>query len=196
MPRETVVVMLGHSYVRRLHEYVRCHPGLRDFELRNVRVHFIGLGGATLHPRRGSRCVFDFVEEAMRFSPDVLLLHVGENDLTTASITAQDLMHDYHSLANEFLSRHVSRVIISEPLSFPVQVRYHDTLSELRSLLRQRYSTVHSHNSNSIQLFTFSIPHRCFHADRVHLSCEGTNRYYRRMQFAVRRAVSSLSNPV
>lgn len=65
MPRETVVVMLGHSYVRRLQEYVRCHPGLRDFELCDVRVHFIGLGGATLHPRRGSRCVFDFVEEAM-----------------------------------------------------------------------------------------------------------------------------------
>jgi hypothetical protein len=135
-----------------------------------VRVHFIGLGGATLHTRRGSRCVFDFVEEAMRFRPDVLFLHVGENDLTTASITVQDLVYDYHSFANEFLSRHVSRVIISEPLSFPAQVRHHDTLSELRSLLRQRYSLVHSHNSNSIQLFRFSIPHRCFHSDRVHLS--------------------------
>ena len=86
--REIVVVVLGHSYVRRLEEFIRQHPRLRDLELQRVRVEFIGISGATLHRRHRSRCIMDYVDRVLEYNPDIVFIHIGENDLSTRGITS------------------------------------------------------------------------------------------------------------
>ena len=121
--REIVIIVLGHSYIRRLEEFIRQHPRFRDLQLQNVRVKFIGIGGATLHRRHRSRCIMDYVDRVLEYNPDIVFIHIGENDLSTRGITSRDLTSDFDYLARRFTSYHVRRVIIGFVLDQEVLLR-------------------------------------------------------------------------
>ena len=110
------VVLVGHSYVRRLAEYMDCQrPRLVNMELAGVEVHCVGIGGATLRP--GDRCIRRHLAAVSAYRPTFIYLHIGENDLgrmpdyqITNEILA--IAHDLAALC----TRHV--VIIGQLVPF------------------------------------------------------------------------------
>ena len=79
---EPRVLILGHSFIRRLHEFVRL-PALReDFDVTtpmNLRWH--GIGGRTV-----AKVIRYDLEIVRQFSPDIVILQLGTNDISDRSI--------------------------------------------------------------------------------------------------------------
>jgi len=66
--RETInVLLIGHSFIRRLAEYMDLSQELENLGLPGVNVHCIGVSGGTL------------------LQPFVIFMHIGENDFGTIS---------------------------------------------------------------------------------------------------------------
>jgi len=56
------VVLIGHSYIRRLGEYMETSPELRNLGFSDINVHCVGVGGANawatpLHKEPSSRSI-------------------------------------------------------------------------------------------------------------------------------------------
>lgn len=75
------VVLLGHSYIRRLEQYISRNVVWKNLGFRNdaVEIRFVCLGGATVRP--GHRCMTRLMTEVRRLQPDLVYMHVGENDV-------------------------------------------------------------------------------------------------------------------
>lgn len=76
-------VIFGHSYVRRLGEALAEHP-----EWHNGRPDLIwecvGVGGASLNPTAPeNKLIFHHVHRLADMRPDVVFIHIGENDILT-----------------------------------------------------------------------------------------------------------------
>ena len=78
------VLILGHSFVKRLERDLRCHFDHRahsNFKLEGtVSVHLHGVGGRTVAKLRS----FD-LRVVEQISPDILILEIGTNDLVDTS---------------------------------------------------------------------------------------------------------------
>jgi hypothetical protein len=109
MESRIVVVVLGHSYVRRLKEYVISHPQLRNLEL-DCTVHFVGVGGNTILRRPQSPCLSDYIDQALEFHPEIVFVHGGENDLSMPSIKPYNLAAEFNHVAQRLLSQQVRMV--------------------------------------------------------------------------------------
>jgi len=105
------VVLIGHSYIRRVGEYMQS-SGRRNLMLSGVDVTVFGYGGTTV--ARLSRGLSVIPPNA-----DVIYLHVGENDYERQQprATAQAIVN----LATDLVYVHGARCfIISELARFPV----------------------------------------------------------------------------
>jgi len=112
--RRRRVVLLGHSYIRRLRQYIQDNR-LQNLLLSEVDLVVQGYGGATITQLRQRLCS-NLVDRA-----DVVFLHIGENDYegqqpidAARSIVAlaMDLIHMYR----------VRCVVVSQLVRFPVHV--------------------------------------------------------------------------
>ena len=107
------VVLVGHSYIRRLGQYIYTDSRRRNLMLSNVDVSVAGYGGATV-----SR-LYDELHSNIVADADVIFVHIGENDYEhhEPMVTAQRIM----SLATDMVCTHNARcVIISELVRFAV----------------------------------------------------------------------------
>ena len=80
---EPRVLILGHSFIRRLHEFVRLPTNAlrEDFDVTNpMTLRWDGVGGRTLAK------VIRYDLEIRQFSPDIVILQLGTNDITDCSI--------------------------------------------------------------------------------------------------------------
>ena len=131
--RRSRVILAGHSYLRRLGEYMennRC----RDLMLLNAHVTVLGYGGATvayLH----RQLLSDMIVNA-----DVIFLHIGENDYERRQpvVTARAIV----DLAMDLIHVHGARyIVIGELVRFSVHqsdwcIRVNTCLRQLVTRLR------------------------------------------------------------
>ena len=74
------VLILGHSFIRRLRDFIIKNSPTYNLNLNinaSVTIHWHGVGGRTIDKVRR----FDLTE-VERFKPDVVFLQIGTNDLT------------------------------------------------------------------------------------------------------------------
>jgi lysophospholipase L1-like esterase len=127
------------------------------------------------------------VERVLRFQPDIVLIHIGENDMDAFSVTAADMLESFHYLTRQFIDHRVQHIIITQTLYFPVHQHQLPVLRAVNAMLASRYN-----NSAGMQFYRHHILRALFHEDGFHLSPRGMNRYYRSIQHAIRNAVRSL----
>lgn len=113
-----VIVLLGHSYVRRLSEYQLRNASCRNlgFSTSAVELHAFCRGGVSTRHGTNERSMFTFIRQVAAVNPDIVYLHVGENDLVDMSPSA--LINAVKTFINYFLSR--CRLIISNTESTDV----------------------------------------------------------------------------
>jgi hypothetical protein len=123
MSRDHVhVVLIGHSFVRRLGEFMHDNHDRANLNMdpNRVTVHCFGLGGASF--RSGSKCIVHYVNTVMSqltFNPTVVFLHIGENDIMSAS--ANSLCDNLQSLIHQFsVVYRVPVTVVGQLLPFPV----------------------------------------------------------------------------
>ena len=79
-PRPRVLV-LGHLFIRRLSSFIQIHHFERlnhAFSLRQAKIHLWGLSGFTVQ-----RALFYRLTRVESFRPDIVVLELGTNDLTS-----------------------------------------------------------------------------------------------------------------
>ena len=181
------VMILGHSFVRRFHCDLEKHfdaRAKRDFDLSTVNVRLFGTGGRTVAKINH----FD-LKTVARFSPDVVILEVGTNDLSdkppeTVGSEIDDLAV---KLINEFSVRVVGICNVIP--------RADQNFSEKAELLNRYLSVV----VDNPRVFTWrhkglnSPKHSVLSVDGVHLNPYGQYLLYRSYRGAVLKALKILN---
>lgn len=77
---DTRVLLLGHSYIKRLYEYAEMND-VRSLQLNANRLdmRYMSLPGATLAP--GRKCINEIIDDARSLQPDIVYVHIGELDI-------------------------------------------------------------------------------------------------------------------
>ena len=180
-------MILGHSFVRRLHcDLERQFDGRakKDFDLSTVNVRLFGTGGRTVAKINN----FD-LKTVARFSPDVVILEIGTNDLSnkppeTVGSEIDDLAV---KLINDFSVRVVG--ICS------VIPRADQNFSDKAELLNRYLSVV----VDNPRVFTwrhkglYAPGHSVLSDDGVHLNPHGQYLLYRSYRGAVLKALKILN---
>ena len=97
----------------------RYHPeryGNLGFDRNRVVVHCLGVGGATVLP--GDKCILHQLSDVIHIHPDIVFVHVGENDLRRPSNVSSITSHLRHII--DKLTPHTRIIFISQLLLFPV----------------------------------------------------------------------------
>ena len=180
------VAIIGHSYVRRLDEYIRQNQNLRNlkFHQGRVLVRCFGFGGATL--RQGPRCICNQLQHVADFQADIICIHLGENDITVLS--SSKLTEAYVELLNIISYQcHDPIVIVGQLLPFPALCHLRQNIVSVNELLTSAIAV------SNRRIFW---KHRCgfwnpscavFHQDNVHLSQLGMVRYFNSIHAAIRK---------
>ena len=80
---EPRVLILGHSFFRRLHEFVRMPTNAlqEDFDITPMNLRWHGIGELTM-----AKVIRYYLEIVRQFSPDIVILQLGTNDISDRSI--------------------------------------------------------------------------------------------------------------
>jgi len=185
------VVLLGHSYIRRLRVYARryCRTNLG---LAGVNINFICQGGLTLRPRsrrspRGgcTRSVQDCLQAVADCCPALILIHIGENDL--GHISAGEIVREILLLVTDLSNRCHCPVYVCQLLTWPSHSleRVNDVLDingELRRMLPPYRFWRYRRGFRSA----------LFLPDRVHLNDSGMSQYLSSIRVLLARAIRHL----
>jgi len=196
--RPARVVIVGHSSVRRLGEYMTSTPGRANLGLSGVQLYTVAGGGATLRPRprwRRARgqwqrqwCMEFLLPDVSAMRPDVIYLHLGENDLRGMS-EDEILYHIMRSVQRLSHCCTTHTVIIGQLIPFPALTPdQRESVFIINRLLSQFLEpTPHTfwcHRAGFIQ----ASP-ELFLPDRVHLNADGMGRYWGSVHTVVRRVL-------
>ena len=191
MDKPKSVLVLGHSYVRRLGEFV--HQSSWDvspnFGLKESQgtVYFAGYGGASVHR------IHALLREVLeRFMPDVVVLQVGSNDVRSNGDDPEYLADRLLGLARRLRDEFgITNVIVSQ-LFFRTVVpcqHYNGIIHEINlhlenKLQDERYLSFWKH-------FGFWNPEvRALlqHQDGVHFNDLGNYKFYKSLRGAILKA--------
>jgi len=179
------VVLLCHSYVRRLDEYMQRIPCRRNLGFANVdvTVHCVAWGGGTA--RHGRRCMAHLLPDVVALNPHIIFVNLGENDLPHESPSS--LCNLYCDLLRRLYTV-CPVIIVGQLLPFPRCPRNHP----LVAATNERLAHVPRHPG-------FFWRHRCgffqpssarlFLPDRIHLNNTGMARYWASVRTAVGQAL-------
>jgi len=198
------VALLGHSYVRRLRDYMdrnEC-PNL-GFPGQGVRVETFCRGGGCLRLVPDDRWFNLLLQPALLFRPSVVYVHIGENDLNHLNIESLS-DHLITFIRSIITLGHPDVIIVSQLFPMPVHVNRHN-ISHLNDVLSTAIDTLNQAPSvvagERVTRLVF-LRHRfgiwgsnstsLFHSDGVHLSEIGVPRYYSSVHNAVGNALHSL----
>lgn len=184
------VVILGHSYVHRLSTFMssNTHYDNLSFNRQEVVVRCLGVSGGTL--RRGHRSVQRTLSCVVLEHPDIVIVHIGENDLhvLSAEKIAQGIIALVGCLS---VIPGIQQVIISQLLPFPVHYHIRDKVVAVNKILQERCSDPHGalywrHRGG------FWKTQHLYGRDRVHLSPVGMHAYWRSLRAAISRTIRLL----
>ena len=187
------VALVGHSYVRRTSEAMVQEPRWANLRFHdsatNVEIRCFHRGGATVRDVHDGRCAYHLLQQGFfSFNPDVVYVHVGENDLNYVQAPQlADLILTFVSHIR--FVRQPRVLIISQLIWFPCYEHLHGLITQVNEEVRLGLSQL-----NRIPPAVGSVPTqyvywqnqcgiwgsnrgRYFLSDRVHLSAEGLRRY-------------------
>jgi len=185
------VVLLGHSYIRRLRVYAR-QTGRANLGLAGMNVNFICQGGLTLRPRsrrspRGgcTRSVLDCLQAVAACCPSVIVIHIGENDL--GHVSAGEIVREILLLVTHLSYHCQCPVYVSQLLTWPSHSlqRVHD-VQEINAQLRHMLPPYRFWRHRRVFASAFFLP------DRVHLNDTGMSCYFSSIRVLIARAVHNL----
>jgi len=81
----------------------------------DVSVSVVGLGGATLRP--GNKCIRQLLHVANEIKPQVIYVHVGENDI--GRLAPEQIEVELGSLVSDLFKSSCERVILCQLMPFP-----------------------------------------------------------------------------
>ena len=186
------ILILGHSYVRRLHEFAQSSNQDKvtpSFGLPPDRflVFFAGYGGAKIE-----RIHRELEKDVTQFRPHVVILQVGSNDISNQCNDPQILADAIVKLAERVhVQYRVHKVVVSE-LFFRNKWRggnFNGVTQEINCRLRETLPT-HS-KSAGLSLwrhFGFWDPlvrKTLQHPDLVHFNDEGNLKYFKSFRRAI-----------
>lgn len=189
-------MIFGHSYVRRLGEVLEEHPDWRNGRP-ELTWNCIGVGGASLNPAAAEeKLIFRHVYKLANTHPDVVFLHIGENDIVT--MDKDDIWRKIVQLV-ECISAvaHPKAVVIGQVTSFPAQGEAGAKSKHINKRLKmyccgERYQ---SHNGGahiSIRKHRIGIfgpnRRRKYARDGVHLNHETMREYAHSVGTAINQA--------
>jgi lysophospholipase L1-like esterase len=183
---DPVVVLVGHSFVRRLNDSTVSNLGMESDQ---VVLRYCYRGGASV---RHSQSFHSLILSSLNFNPTVIFLHIGENDIgymSPASIAESIISCVCYLL----FRRCVSFVVVGQLLAWPCQ-RFPDEVRYVNHLLQ---AGLRSLPADRVLYWR----HRCgfwngpnrpllFHGDGVHLSSRGMESYSRSLRYAIRQATA------
>lgn len=185
------VLILGHSYVRRLGEFV--HNSSMDVSpnfgipLTRCRITYSGYGGATVHRLHGV-----LRKEVAQARPDVVLLQIGSNDVRSndddPKLLADSIIDFARRVNREFGIEHVivSQLFLRNQSTCS---QYNDIIGEMNTHLHdrlhgERYISFWRHHG----FWNPEVRALLQHQDQVHFNELGNYRYYRSLKGAILKA--------
>ena len=113
------VLILGHSFVRRLEEFSQSEPEWLNlgFDVTKIDVSFIGIGGGTI--RGGTKCIINkgHMTAIHNIQPHIVYLQIGGNDLCDFDCKSLTLSQDIMSYAEFLLQGYgVQHVVVGQLL--------------------------------------------------------------------------------
>lgn len=113
------VLILGHSFVRRLEDFSQSEEGWLNlgFDVTDIDLSFIGIGGGTI--RRGTKCIVNkgHMDAINVIQPHAIYLQIGGNDLSNYDCKPATLSKDIMAYADFLLQGYgVQHVIIGQLL--------------------------------------------------------------------------------
>ena len=182
MQNKPHVIILGHSFVRRMKEFLESVNNKLtsiDFNLKDVaRISIHGIGGGTVRKLR----LLD-LNNVVAKRPDFVLFEIGTNDLTTMSpeIVAQEINTICDDLHAEF---NVHKIVVSQIIyrkNNPQFNKLVDTCNNLVSALIRDKSHAHFWIHKGLKNPSLDILRR----DGVHLNERGNYALYRNYRGAI-----------
>ena len=192
------VLFLGHSYVRRLMEFVHNsnnHKVDPNFALRdNLEIYFRGIGGS-----RVQRIDAELPRAARLYSPTIVYLHIGGNDILHDSDDMHWLATQIFRLASRLYTEFgVQQVIVSQLLC-----RRKARCASFNDLVVQLNQKLESLITSSSHTGLVFWRHRGFwspsaraalqHDDGIHLNERGSFKYYESCRSALIQALARMN---
>ena len=181
------MLILGHSFIRRLDNFVTANPNLdHNFSLGNIaKFKWHGVGGRTV-----AKTVKYDLPVIAAFAPDIVILQLGTNDLShldplVAGSSIEELVTTLHHEYNVRIVGVCQTLRGSDPV---FNARVHALNKYLKTLLEPLpYSFFWGHRGfwNSSQDFLAR--------DGVHLNRQGHFKFFRSLRGAVLRSLRSCS---
>jgi len=150
----------------------------------NIRWRFVPVGGAKIDPRINTdKNLFNYIDQVAVHHPDIVYLHVGENDLRTLHhrVIVERIIYLAEKIAE---ACHPREIIISRLTVFPVNDDLADISKHINTRL-ERYFRVQSSQPQftHISLWKHKMGIfgenrlRWYGPDDVHLNAEGQAKY-------------------
>ena len=186
--------VIGHSYVRRLHEKFEdgtCVPRGPS----ELFYNFIGVGGARVCPPGCYKNISRWIPELKHRNPDLVFLHCGENDIGQEGIEIQDIAERLIETLEEIVANcHPRMLIICQLTDFPAHWRYGKAAKAITKRLLQ-YEAVQRGRIQDTKLKAWihriglNDVHRgrYFDKDNIHLNRKGLWKYCKSVTAAVGR---------
>lgn len=195
--QRTHVLLVGHSYIRRLDENMRRTPGRQNlgYNTDRIVIRCVGQGGAVLRPGDPERCILSVLSTALVPHPNIVFLHIGENDVK--QLSPPDISAAIIALTDYITAVcHPTVIICSELFPFPtlstnpadvvtaVNMRIQEAI-QARNAVRGDTQIVYWRH----EMGQWNPSTDLYLPDRVHLNETGMRRYWRSVRTAVGRAV-------
>jgi len=172
------VVLVGHSYIRRVRDFMYDNPQLANLGFSNVDLYCVAQGGETLGP--GRRPIQASLPVVAAYQPCIVFVHIGENDL--GRMWPGNIIRELMEFVDELIA-HCSTVIVGELLYFPNnRPRHNHAVSLINNYLRQHVLRPHVFWRHRRGLWQAGL-----YFDGVHLNNYGIYRYWRSLRTIVGR---------
>ena len=186
------VVLLGHSYVRRLREYAARSQCTANLGLSGIQVRYVCLGGMTLRQRlrgrsRGGRTpgIRDHLQAVTACCPSLIVLHIGENDL--GYVPASEVAGEILQLASDLSRDYGCPVYVTQLIAWPSHST--ETVLDVQQINTELLHTLPPHHFWRHHCGLSSRSRDVFLPDCVHLNDLGMSRYYASVRTLIGRAV-------
>ena len=186
----TTAVVIGHSFPRRLAFYIK-QKGLDNFQLpsSHFSINVFGIGGLLISSLVSKQ--FNFVAQ---YAPQLVIMDIGTNDLSSPSSNPSTLANQVYSSAQVLCADYGLQQVVLLPIlhrhvhigRYPCRGDFNTKADEYNNILLQL--THQGPNPRQVQFWRHQgltadcLPHL---SDGVHLSPKGMGKYFHSVKKAV-----------